>query len=369
MLKSFLFGIKDNRTKKGRRYELGYVLLFSIFAITGGADSYRKIHTFIRGHYETLKDKFGLRWKRIPAYTTIRNIIRSLSLSDMEECFREYSLKLSENEEGSGNIFVACDGKTLRGSIDNFRDKKAIRILSAFLPENGIILAHCEVSEKTNEIPVAQKLMTELGLENRIFTFDAMNCQEKTLKAAKESNNDVIVCVKGNQKILLSDCKDTCELRLPCSEYEEPLAKERNRIESRKVGVFDDMIITDGKWEDVRAIVKVERKREIFDTKEKQWKNTDETSYYISTVSLSAEEFCKAIRNHWGIENRNHYVKDVTMNEDKSRIRDNPHIFARLKSFALNILRANGVSNIASELFYNCINLNNILNYRGINEN
>jgi predicted transposase YbfD/YdcC len=83
----------------------------------------------------------------------------------------------------------------------------------------------------------------------------------------------------------------------------------------------------------------VERKREIFDTKKKQWKNTDETVYYISTILLSAEEFCKAVRNHWGIENGNHHVRDVSMNEDKSRIRNNPGIFARLKSFALNILR------------------------------
>jgi len=113
----------------------------------------------------------------------------------------------------------------------------------------------------------------------------------------------------------------------------------------------------------------VERHRDISDTKKKEWKKTDETAYYISTILLSAEELCKVIRNHWGIENRNHYVKDVTMNEDKSRIRENPHIFARLKSFALNILRANKVKNIADELFYNCIFLGNILNYEGIRQN
>jgi len=113
----------------------------------------------------------------------------------------------------------------------------------------------------------------------------------------------------------------------------------------------------------------VERRRVISDTEKKQWKNTDETAYYISTITMNAEKFCKAIRNHWGIENRNHHVRDVTMNEDKSRIRNNPDIFARLKSFALNILRADKVDNIASELFYNCINLANILDYKGIEEN
>jgi predicted transposase YbfD/YdcC len=248
MLKSFLFEIKDNRSKQGRRYELGYILLFSIFAILGGADSYRKIHTFIKGHYEVLNEKFGLEWKRLPAYTTIRNIIRNLSADESEECFRKYSLKLSGlPEETNGNFFIACDGKVPRGSFDNFEDKKAIQILSAFLPESGIIPAHCVIEEKTNEIPVAQNLMRELGLKNRILTYDAMNCQEKTLKAAKENNNDVIVCVKGNQKTLSNNCKDTCESGLPCSDYKEPVVKERNRIESREVSVFEDMIITDKK--------------------------------------------------------------------------------------------------------------------------
>ncbi len=112
--------------------------------------------------------------------------------------------------------------------------------------------------------------------------------------------------------------------------------------------------------------MKTERYREVSDTEKKQRKRTDETVYYISAIVLSAEEFCKAIRNHWGIENRNRYVKDVAVNEDKSRIRENPHIFARLKSLALNILRADKVKNIADELYYNCINLENMLSYEGI---
>jgi len=229
-------------------YQLGHILLFAISAIASGADSYRKVHTFIKGNYGTLREEFGLKWKRIPAYTTIRNIIRGLSVSDSEECFRKYSLKLSGlPEEMSNMIFIACDGKTLRGSSDNFQDKKAIQILSAFLSESGIIPAHCEVGEKTDGIPVARNLMKESGSEKCIFTYDALNCQEKTLKAAKENNNDVIVCVRENQKELLNNCTDTCELRLPCSEYGEPVVKERNRTESRKATVFKDMIITDKK--------------------------------------------------------------------------------------------------------------------------
>ena len=89
------------------------------------------------------------------------------------------------------------------------------------------------------------------------------------------------------------------------------------------------------------------RYRQIFDTKTNTWKNSDETAFYISTIVLSARDFCLAIRNHWGIENRNHYVRDVTMGEDKSRIRTNPHIFAKLRSFALNILRKTRLTMLA----------------------
>lgn len=81
---------------------------------------------------------------------------------------------------------------------------------------------------------------------------------------------------------------------------------------------------------------------------------------------LSAQAFCGGIRGHWQIENGDHHVRDVALAEDKSRIRINPHIFAKLGSFALNILRVNHVDNVSQELFNNCMNLNNILNYVGV---
>jgi predicted transposase YbfD/YdcC len=315
-----------------------------------------------------LKEEFHLTWKRVPAYTTIRDIISGVSPAALEESFRNYSLALANPE--ASKRYIALDGKVLRGSFDHFQGQEAIQILSAFATDTKIILAHQEIADKTNEIPIAQKLIAKLGLEKCVFTFDAINCQEKTLEAAKETNNDVIVQVKGNQKTLLNDCIAASETMPPTEVYEEPLHKERNRIERRKAQVFENVKISDPeKWNWVNTIVKVDRKREIFNTKTKQWQNTDETSYYISTISLRAEEFCDTIRNHWGIENTNHYVRDVSMDEDKSRIRVNPNIFAKLRSFALNILRANHVKNVSAERYDNCLNFKNVLNYWGIRKN
>ena len=190
---------------------------------------------------------------------------------------------------------------------------------------------------------------------------------KKTLQTAKESGNEVIVQVKGNQKTLLNDCQTIAATTCPDEVYQEPVTKTRNRIESRKVEIFISPALTDAQqWALVKVVVKVTRYRQIFDTQTNAWKNSDETSFYISTIILSAYKFCLAIRNHWAIENRNHYVRDVTMGEDKSRIRTNPHIFAKLRSFALNVLRKNKVENVSLELFENCMNLDNVLNYVGI---
>ena len=91
MLESFLFRIKDHRRKQGRRYELRHILLFSILAILSGATSYRKIRRFIVAHYATLDDLFDLDWDRMPAHTTIREIIQGTSGAELEQRFRQYS--------------------------------------------------------------------------------------------------------------------------------------------------------------------------------------------------------------------------------------------------------------------------------------
>ena len=123
MLKSFLFKVKDHRRKQGRRYELGHILLFTILAILSGADSYRKVQKFIVAHYDTLNKSFELNWKRMPAHTSIRDIIQGTSGADLEQSFRQYSAVLAEKDEQEQ--FIGCDGKVLRGSFDRFQDQKA----------------------------------------------------------------------------------------------------------------------------------------------------------------------------------------------------------------------------------------------------
>lgn len=176
MLHSFLFEIQDHRRKQGKRYQQGHIILLSILAILSGATSYRNLHQFMVSRYDRLNPIFHLNWKRMPAYTTIRDIIQKTSPTELEQSFRKYSLALAELD--GKQVYIGYDGKVLRGSFDNFNDQKAIQVLSAFAAEEQIILAHQEIDTKTNEIPTAQQLMEELGLKGCIFTFDALHCQK-----------------------------------------------------------------------------------------------------------------------------------------------------------------------------------------------
>jgi len=158
MLMKILSEVKDNRRRQGLRYELVHILLFSIFAVLSGADSYRKIHSFTETRYEVLNDIFDLNWKKIPAYTTVRNIICGVSADSLENAFGKHSIHISENTEKIS--FIAFDGKVLRGSFGHFNDKKAVQCLSAFMTDSRVIIAHREIEAKTNEIPAAQELMS-----------------------------------------------------------------------------------------------------------------------------------------------------------------------------------------------------------------
>jgi predicted transposase YbfD/YdcC len=198
-----------------------------------------------------------------------------------------------------------------------------------------------------------------------------MRCiAKKTLEVAQATGNAVIVQVKGNQKILFQDCQRLATTTPPDEVYEEPMTKSHQRIEQRKVELFFYPLLREcHEWDLIKVVIRVTRLRQTYHTQQKAWHTSHEISFYVSTIALSAPEFAEAIRHHWHIENKNHYVRDVTLGEDHSRIRINPHIFAKLRSFALNILRINQVDNVKAELFDNSMNLNQVLNYVGIREN
>jgi predicted transposase YbfD/YdcC len=176
---------------------------------------------------------------------------------------------------------------------------------------------------------------------------------KKTFEAAEAAKVHLIVQLKDNQLALCRKVAAFCHDARPLSGDRTIDAKCRNRHETRLAAVFDATSAVAGtEWAShVAAIIQVERDVLAFQPTTGLWKQSRETSFYLSNHPIDATQAADAIRKHWGIENGLHYVRDVTLREDASRIRTNPGIFARLRSFAYNILRFNQKGTIAQDRY------------------
>jgi len=153
-LLGLLEDVPDPRRAQGKLYRLPHVLLFSILAIVTGANSYRGIGTFIKMHGEELNVAFGLNWRRAPTHTAIRYILQRLDPGALEAAFRRHAALLQAALATAGQVSIAIDGKTLRGSFDNFKDRAAAQILSAFATETALVIAHLDIAENpTRSLP------------------------------------------------------------------------------------------------------------------------------------------------------------------------------------------------------------------------
>jgi predicted transposase YbfD/YdcC len=194
---------------------------------------------------------------------------------------------------------------------------------------------------------------------------------KKTLETIVQTGNEALVQVKGNQKHLLEECERIAKKHVRKSRSRD-LDKGHGRRETRIAEVFSatrsfkkEVKSLWGSW--IKSIVRCTRIRSVLDTKTKTRKTSREVSYYACTQQkLSAKTANRIIRGHWFIENKNHYVRDVTMREDASRIRKNPDRFVVMRSFALNIFRTNNESNISVASYENTLSIERILKYKGI---
>lgn len=368
-LLTVLAEIPDPRRREGKIYPLASVLLFTILGMLAGAHSYRRIHSFIKIHLQRLNAAFPAAClSKAPAYSSIRNIIHGVDAAAVENAFRSQAAEVHGSVLTVGPEVIALDGKTLRGSFDAFADRKAAHVLGAFAVRSRLVLAHVGVPEKSNEIPAAQALIEDLGLKGQLFTADAMHCQKKTFEVAKNTGNDLLVQVKENQPKLHDLLQDLTKQQPPIDQSFSR-DKGRNRVDERWVEVFPLQDAVAGtEWAPFLATaMRVTRQSWLFDTSSWKWNLREETSFYVASIAgLPATYFAAAIRNHWGIENRNHHVRDVSLFEDQSRIRSNPSIMARIRSFALNILRFNNVTNVANTLWENALCFERLCATKGI---
>lgn len=165
---------------------------------------------------------------------------------------------------------------------------------------------------------------------------------KKTSQVIIDSGNHYIAALKGNQSGLLAEV----EANFTAEETYQELNKGHGRIEKRTVSICQTL---DGirEWPGLQTLIQVKSERNVL--KAQVIEVTTETRYYLSSLSVSAKELADRIRGYWGVENKVHYVRDVTQGEDRSRIRTTPLVqtFALARNFALNLYRSHEFENMA----------------------
>lgn len=175
--------------------------------------------------------------------------------------------------------------------------------------------------------------------------------------------------VKENQPGLCKRLRDVIASQPADSQHTTHDPSRRNRHEQRHVRVWpipQHLFESGSPWRLACTLIEVHRSTELFQNRTNDWRQREERSLYICTRALDAAEAAHIVRQHWGIENRLHYVRDVTLQEDASRVRRSPAILARFRSWALNLLRHNNEDNIAQAIFKNALSFTRLQQYKAL---
>lgn len=344
----------DIRGQRGRRYQLGPLLLLIVLAKLSGEDKPSAIADWVSGRADWLAQALHLRWSRMPHHSTYRRVLAFVVEPD--ELDQVVSEHLKSLPGGGASRLVAMDGKTVRGTI-SAENPQGQHLLAAYLPEEGIVLGQADVDGKENEITVAPELLGRLDLRGKIVMGDAMHAQRGLSKQITDAGGEYIWLIKENQPTVLEEIEylfapDTPTVlgnMLPhdfVSHQESD--KGHGRIESRRITVSRELKGYT-KWPGLEQVFRVERWR----TEVKAGKSETAVVYGMTSLTRKespAKNLAGHIRAYWGIENGLHQRRDVTFNEDRTRqtLGGAGHVMASFNNLVIGLLRHAGFANIAS---------------------
>ena len=191
----YLKEVPDPREAKGSRDDLWQILLIIIMGIMSGHTTYRELERFVERHRRTLIKLLALKQGTAPSYSTLRRMMIDVDYAALNNAFNGWM----QEQPMAGGAAIAGDGKSLRNTVSNADNNKQnfISMVSLFSQQQGVVVATAIMeNKKESDICVIQQLLSQLNLENHVFTMDALHCQKKTVEAIVESNNDYIIKVK-----------------------------------------------------------------------------------------------------------------------------------------------------------------------------
>lgn len=328
----------------GTLHDFREMLVMMISAVLSDCDTVEEMADWARMHEAWLRRFLRLK-NGIPSEDTFLRLLQILDPRQFEASFRHW---VEGIVTGLGRT-VAIDGKTARGSATE--DESPMHLVSAFATDLGIALGQEKVAAKSNEITAIPSLLDALYLRGLLVSIDAMGCQKEIAKKITAKGGDYLLSVKGNQPGLKASIEAAFVDGHAAAERHEHAETGHGREVIQIARVLPAQGVVDPtEWPQCKTIARIDAVR--LDPA-KSGAPEMEQRYYISSRDLDAVALAQAVRSHWGIENRLHWVLDVNFGEDASHLRKDhaPQNLALLRKIALNLIRTDTTCPPSSTLF------------------
>jgi predicted transposase YbfD/YdcC len=355
---SRLMELPDLRARRGRRYELALLLLVVVLAKLAGQDKPEGIAEWVKLRAAFFEEVFQLQRPLTPHAMTYRRVLANSALAAaLDTLTREYLLSWPQ---AGHSVQIALDGKTLRGTIAA-EAVRALHLLAAYLPAEGVVLMQAEVAGHTNEIPMAPHVLKVLDLQGKIVTGDALLAQRALSKVIVEAGGDYLWTVKHNQPQLRHDIEQLfqAETCLPGTSpvitdvrTAQTVEKSHGRLTTRRLTACS-LLSESSDWPYLQQVFKLDRCTVCLRTGITQ----TETAYGVTSLparTASPTRLLQVNRGHWGIENGLHYRRDVTLREDAGRttVTAFGHTMAALNNLVIGLTIGRGWRNLAKARRY-----------------
>jgi predicted transposase YbfD/YdcC len=336
----FFENLTDPRMERARRHSLLDVVVLAICATLGNANGWADIERFGNAKIDFFRTFLDLP-NGVPSHDTFGRVFARLDPAALMACIQQWLDALGAAVAGE---VVAIDGKTLRGSFDAAAGKSPLHLVSAWACAARLTLGQVAVDAKSNEITAIPLLLELLDLKGCIVTLDAMGCQREIVNAVREQEADYVITLKANQGTLYDDvsaffigCLDDDFAGVE-HRYLRTVDEGHGRHDVRHYYTLEvpEAIRRRHGWRDLRSLGMVFAQRQVG-----EGDPAGETRFFISSLAPKVRTFARAVRGHWGIENRLHWSLDVTFAEDQSRVRKDhsPLNLGMLRRLALALLR------------------------------
>lgn len=303
--------IEDLRHQGYIEHKLTDILIIIMCTILCGIDELSEIVKYAQSKSEFFEITFGI--EKIPSKSTLSRILNMIDGEKVAEVIIEI---MRESVENVGEI-IAVDGKAIRSTSKKGKPHSALQILTAYFTESGVILGQEAIHDKTNEIPVFQKMLDYIKISGKTITADAMHCQKETCKKIIENKGDYVFGLKENHKRFYEEVELLINDRISSDDIEifTTTNKNHGRIEKRTCYKISniDCISMKNEWVGLNSVFAV--KREITT----KYQTSKSENFYISSLCDSSEKLLGIAREHWKIESM-HWLLDVVFSEDDSKI-------------------------------------------------